>query len=197
LPRIDLDAEEEAGAPEELGYSAPIRMPKEARGERGERSERSERGGERGERSEKPDRGRAARREKHSSEPPQVISVEMTPEEQDVYALMGISPLVLTSEPIKDPKSIVIAITPPGQTPRPNIQLPMAQSDLEEDLEEEFTSNGAIDLPEEVASERVSESDFAEPATETLLEFDPNGVEVGVDPSRRRRRRRSSTAISE
>jgi ribonuclease E len=118
----------------------------------------------------------------------------MTPEEQDVYALMGISPLVLASEPVKDPKSTVISITPPGQTPRPNIQLPMAQSDSE-DGEEQFISNGAIDLPEEMEPDSTTESSGA--AAETLLDFEPNGVEVGIDPSRRRRRRRSSTAISD
>ncbi|HEY9664180.1 MAG TPA: Rne/Rng family ribonuclease, partial [Allocoleopsis sp.] len=70
-------------------------------------------------RGEKPERGRS-RREKPIGEPPQVVAVEMTTEEQDVYALMGISPLVLATDPIKDPKATVISVSLPGQSSRLN-----------------------------------------------------------------------------
>ena len=67
-------------------------------------------------RSEKPERsGRGGRRERAAAEPQQVITVEMTPEEQEIYALMGISPLVLAPEPVKDPKTTVVMVTLPGQ----------------------------------------------------------------------------------
>ncbi|MBW4468678.1 MAG: Rne/Rng family ribonuclease [Pegethrix bostrychoides GSE-TBD4-15B] len=102
IPKIeskgDLEDEAETATIEELS-TTPIRLPKESR-------------------SDKPERGRSGRREKQPAEPPQVISVEMTPEEQDVYALMGISPLLLSAESVKDPKSAIIAITTPGQAPR-------------------------------------------------------------------------------
>jgi ribonuclease E len=104
-PKLEAEAEIEvelaATAPlEEATFSTtPIRVPKEARGD-------------------KPERGRSGRREKQAIEPPQVVSVGMTPDEQDIYALMGISPLVLSSEAVKDPKSAIIAITTPGQPPR-------------------------------------------------------------------------------
>lgn len=52
---------------------------------------------------------------KHSTEPPEVVSVEMTPEEQDVYALMGISPLVLLDHGVKNPKNTIISVTSPGE----------------------------------------------------------------------------------
>ena len=99
-PKLESELEEEPITAEEPSFSiTPIRVPKEAR-------------------SDKSERGRSGRREKQSTEPPQVISVEMTQDEQDVYALMGISPLLLASEPVKDPKSTIIAITTPGQAPR-------------------------------------------------------------------------------
>jgi len=69
-------------------------------------------------RPEKAANGRSARRERPPAEPPQVISVEMTEEEQDVYSFMGISPLILSTEPIKDPKSIIVAVALPGQSTR-------------------------------------------------------------------------------
>ncbi|MCZ0898393.1 Rne/Rng family ribonuclease, partial [Microcoleus sp. HI-ES] len=50
-------------------------------------------------------------------EPPEVISVEMTAEEQDVYALMGVSPLVLTDRSVKNPKNAIISVTLPGAAP--------------------------------------------------------------------------------
>jgi ribonuclease E len=50
-------------------------------------------------------------------EPPEVISVEMTPEEQDVYALMGVSPLVLTDRSVKNPKNAIVSVTLPGSGP--------------------------------------------------------------------------------
>ena len=41
----------------------------------------------------------------------------MTPEEQDVYALMGISPMVLTNREVKNSRSVIINVTLPGQLP--------------------------------------------------------------------------------
>lgn len=53
--------------------------------------------------------------DKKTSEPEQ-IAVQMTPEEQRIYALMGISPLVLANQTIKDPKSATVSVVLPGQT---------------------------------------------------------------------------------
>jgi ribonuclease E len=49
-------------------------------------------------------------------EPPEVISVEMTAEEQDVYAVMGVSPLVLVDRTLKNPKNAIVSVTLPGGT---------------------------------------------------------------------------------
>lgn len=43
------------------------------------------------------------------------VSVEMTPLEQDVYALMGVSPLVRLDREFKDPKSVIISVRAPGE----------------------------------------------------------------------------------
>lgn len=47
--------------------------------------------------------------------PPEIVTVEMTPEQQDVYALMGVSPLVLLNRQVKNPKSAIVNVTLPGQ----------------------------------------------------------------------------------
>ncbi len=59
---------------------------------------------------------RRSRREPRSPiHPPERISVVMTPEEQDVYALMGISPLLMMDPPIKDTRSVIISVLSPGE----------------------------------------------------------------------------------
>jgi len=65
------------------------------------------------------DRVRPAKSElmKPMVEPPEVISVEMTAEEQEVYALMGVSPLVLTDRSVKNPKNAIVSVSLPGAAP--------------------------------------------------------------------------------
>ncbi|MBW4488356.1 MAG: Rne/Rng family ribonuclease [Trichocoleus desertorum ATA4-8-CV12] len=79
---------------------------------------------------ERPERVKSAKREfiKPVVEPPEVFTVEMTPEEQDVFALMGISPLVLLNQEVKDPKSAVIQVALPGQAPLPSNPVPPTEN---------------------------------------------------------------------
>ncbi len=63
-------------------------------------------------RAEKSDR--SSRRDR-PSEPPEVVVVEMTPQEQEIYALMGISPLVLSTETVKNPKTAIVSVAAPGE----------------------------------------------------------------------------------
>jgi ribonuclease E len=51
------------------------------------------------------------------TEPPEVVVVEMTPEEQEVYAMMGISPLVLAKQEVKDRRNVTVTVTLPGVPP--------------------------------------------------------------------------------
>ncbi|MBD3882326.1 Rne/Rng family ribonuclease [Phormidium tenue FACHB-886] len=152
-------------------------------------------------RPEKPDRGsRVTRREKPMAEPPQVISVEMTQEEQDVYALMGISPLVLSSETVKDPKTTIVSVTLPGQAPRPVIAPSTATAapattisvttdldhSVDEQTDEQVTNAEPVELEEPIVS-----------TPEAALDSQPDDVPSDADTARRRRRRRSSVGASD
>jgi ribonuclease E len=63
-------------------------------------------------------------------EPPELIVVEMTEEEQDVYSLIGVSPLVLVDREPKDPRNVIVTVALPGQAPRAaNAITPSMQSE--------------------------------------------------------------------
>lgn len=47
----------------------------------------------------------------------QVVTVEMTADEQRLYAMMGISPTVLAGQEISDPRNVKVAVVLPGQQP--------------------------------------------------------------------------------
>jgi ribonuclease E len=70
-----------------------------------------------GERTER-DRSRSPKVEpvKPVVEPPEIVTVEMPNQEQDVYALMGVSPLIKLNREVKNPKSVIINVTSPGQS---------------------------------------------------------------------------------
>ncbi len=55
-------------------------------------------------------------RGKKSIESLEAIAVEMTQAEQEVYAMMGISPLVKLDREVKNPKSVQLAVILPGET---------------------------------------------------------------------------------
>src|SRR5919199_1081489 len=142
-------------------------------------------------------------------EPPEIIAVEMTPEEQDVYALMGISPLVRLNREIKNPKSVILSVVLPGES---------SQTDTSSEEPEEFSTEAPIlsfGSDEAGTSEHVTVVSSAEaPATdearrrETLTLRETSSVElpatgITTDPTPtsesdnssliiRRRRRRSS-----
>jgi ribonuclease E len=57
------------------------------------------------------------RHDKKVVPPPQVVTVEMTNDEQRIYAMMGISPMVLaSSDAVLDPRSVTIAVRAPGES---------------------------------------------------------------------------------
>ena len=60
-------------------------------------------------------------------EAPELITVEMTAEEQEVYAEMGISPLVLINREIKDARSVIVSVALPGTVviPEPVAEIPI------------------------------------------------------------------------
>ncbi|MGG6269714.1 Rne/Rng family ribonuclease [Leptolyngbya sp. AN03gr2] len=131
---------------------------------------------------------------KTPAEPPEVVYVEMTPDEQDVYAWMGISPLILSSQEVKNPKSALVSVLLPGEAPPPEA----VQTAPVEALP-------TIDVPavEEPVEELVEESPVKEDFPKIAAEVEkPELEEVAVEsaepeeeaPVRRRRRRSSATA---
>lgn len=147
-------------------------------------------------------RGRG-RREPKQSEPPEMVTVEMTPDEQDVYAWMGISPLVLAQQEVKNPKSAIISVVLPGEAP------PVEQLAVEEPgepevaevvMEQPVSSRTPIRKNVDRSVERQlpllkeESSDVAETSMET-----PEQDAEATDDSApiRRRRRRSSASVAD
>jgi ribonuclease E len=95
-PRLNANRN---GEPEKEppGVSTSTAVPDSS--ERQERSERHER--------DRTSSGRTSRRE-HT--PPEKVTVPMTPLEQEIYALMGVSPLVRIERDVKDPKSVLVSV---------------------------------------------------------------------------------------
>ncbi|MGL5032959.1 MAG: Rne/Rng family ribonuclease [Microcystaceae cyanobacterium] len=80
------------------------------------------------------------------------VSVEMTPREQEVYALMGASPLIRLEQEFKDPKSVIVSIRSLGE---------------DEDLTSKIKA-----LPEELEVQAIA------PPMEEILSLPTPGVEV-------------------
>jgi ribonuclease E len=143
-------------------------------------------------------------------EPPEVISIEMTPEEQEVYAFMGISPLVRLNREVKNPKSVILSVVLPGEAPATETvnQTPAASSieaprlyfnDLDEtetfqqDLPNYETDNSDTDQLE-ISEPRESVNWLEE---EPVVEISPESTNFLSDeiPAVNRRRRRRSSAM--
>ncbi len=152
---------------------------------------------------EKPERGKPSRREiapPTPAEPMEVVTVEMTPEEQEVYAMMGISPLVLTDREVKDPRTTLISVVLPGQPP-----VPISEISVAKPISRSRTATATIDAPPEIdapiAIEEFAEEEEMDFAAAPIAEVESAEVESVVeedepaeDTSRRRRRRRSSVS---
>jgi ribonuclease E len=76
-------------------------------------------------------------------EPPELIVVEMTEEEQDVYSLIGVSPLVLLDREVKDPRNVIVTVALPGQAPKiaNNMGNLRSNSNNESSAESSFDAN--------------------------------------------------------
>jgi ribonuclease E len=158
----------------------------------------------------KPERPKPAK----EIEPPEIVSVEMTPEEQDVYALMGISPLVLINRPVKNSKSVIVSVTSPGEPPETHIaeefirernrgeEFVQQHLEFEPQILETNASPIELSVVEQPASYYEPEEQEYEPQIEQLTP-EPVAVTVESEPEsspsdvRRRRRRSSATNASE
>ena len=144
-------------------------------------------------------------------DPPEVVAIEMSPEEQDVYALMGISPLVRLNREIRNPKSVILSVVLPGES---------GQTEEEnEEVAESSSAPSSFALTPEAAqhsapvirSSAVAPVDedaetsepllVTSPADTSELEMPSDSTAIGESDSNRpvirRRRRRSSATDGE
>jgi ribonuclease E len=146
----------------------------------------------------------------------------MTPAEQDIYAWMGISPLILANQEVKNPKAAVISVVLPGQAP---LEAEPEQMTLASQLEP-VVLEPVVAAPkpkqrviETVPTGRQANTDLleaeevAEVASELAPQFDSIEADDSVEPEAvvtpdesieaddapvtRRRRRRSSATTSD
>ncbi|MBF2063383.1 MAG: Rne/Rng family ribonuclease [Calothrix sp. C42_A2020_038] len=140
-------------------------------------------------------------------EPPEIVSVEMTPDEQDVYALMGVSPLVRLNREVKNPKSVIINVTLPGQAPTtPSIEVDTPSTISTTPIPKPRVEPIKIDREPEPWQEIATEVtptptpmprkvvQTTQPTVESIDTDDSNPTTSEV--SSRRRRRRSSARSS-
>ena len=126
--------------------------------------------------SERPERRTRVESVKGVLEPPEIVSVEMTDEEQDVYALMGVTPLKKLEKDFKNEKSVIINVVPPGQ----------GGASVEESY-----SLTPTPYKVNIAEEETVPMDEAAEQVESNQTIDENET-LARTADRRRRRRRSS-----
>jgi ribonuclease E len=124
-------------------------------------------------------------------EPPERISVEMTNEEKEVYAWIGVSPLIKIEREIRNPRTAIVTVVEPGSLPAeppPALSIPASEAEPLED-EDNNQENGYQPEPE---------NDYSIEQLSLVPVIVPQPVEVIVENSaeaNRRRRRRSSAII--
>ncbi|NJK34598.1 MAG: Rne/Rng family ribonuclease [Oscillatoriales cyanobacterium SM2_2_1] len=120
--------------------------------------------------------------------PPEVVVVEMTEDEQDVYATMGISPLLLAKQEIKDPRNVIISVTLPGVPPRVVPVPSVPESTAEEESLPEMASSPGFEAPPEPAPP-VAESEFVPTTSSDPLSVVVEQVQLPRSPDASRRKR--------
>ncbi|MFB2917020.1 Rne/Rng family ribonuclease [Aerosakkonema funiforme] len=148
------------------------------------------------------DSSRIERPVKPETVPPEIVSVEMTPEEQQVYAFMGVSPLVRLNRQLKNPKAATVIVKLPGQADE-DVAFEPPQSRTEE-IDRDYTEAPERGIPNFSDEESFdSEPSFDIQDTDSIeqsVDPDPEPVAIASSESdngdslllRRRRRRRSS-----
>ncbi len=140
---------------------------------------------------ERKSRNRNSRRD----EPLEKISVELNDVEQEIYALMGISPLIRVDKEFKNPKAVIVKIRKPGEPE----ELEESEKPIESDAVVEAVEQAAVEEqaaePEAVAAQQTIDLESLEVAVQEASNSDPQveSQSEPVDDGRRRRRRRSSS----
>ncbi|MDB9305007.1 MULTISPECIES: Rne/Rng family ribonuclease [Cyanophyceae] len=121
-------------------------------------------------------------------EPPEIRSVEMTLEEQDVFALMGVSPLVKLDQEVKSPKSVIVNIISPDAVRTKPTESTSDSTTVNTVSNEVNTSE--VELEDKPVLKNISASLDLEAKAEEI-------PESKVSTGNRRRRRRSSALESD
>ena len=124
------------------------------------------------ERKERPQSPRTSRRDDNNLEK---VSVEMNSVEQDVYALMGVSPLIRLNRDFKDTRSVIVNVKKPGEL-----------DDVTNTTQVLLATENQLDLEIDVV-EAVNNLDL-----EPEIDDDNDESDYENRPLIRRRRRRSS-----
>ena len=148
---------------------------------------------------------RSSRREEV---PLEKVVVEMTELEQEIYALMGVSPLVRLEGEFKDSKSVMVYVTKPGETLYLETEAKMATETTESVAESKelvikpasgmITQSSILDSLETITEEPGIEAVVAESVANTeetkevTITENVEGTTEETTSLRRRRRRRSS-----
>ncbi|MCL2936441.1 MAG: Rne/Rng family ribonuclease [Trichodesmium sp. MAG_R02] len=145
------------------------------------------------------------------TETPEVVTVKMTSDEQDVYALMGISPLTLLEEGIvKSSKSIIISIRQPGEGENHLSSTTLKKEEVElesvvNDHESDDDDRELDDFNSSVSFDKGDDFDVGEEHYHYDLELSDSDVDLNSDsndsddsgPIRRRRRRSSAVTVED
>ena len=146
-----------------------------------------------------PERSRTIKPEPTQAE---VVSVEMTPEEQQVYAFMGVSPLVRLNRQVKNPKATTVMVKLPGQAEEDASYepSPVVEDDGmgESDRTERFSPSPSYQSLSSYEPEpRIDppQPEVGEISTESYSTMGTTSEGESGDSLMRRRRRRRSSAI--
>jgi ribonuclease E len=135
-------------------------------------------------------------------EPPEEVSIEMTEAEKVTYAWMGVSPLIRLEQELRNPRTAIVTVVPPGTLPgdtaaittTPSAIAPPASPAATDDQEESLPvaqQMSLTPLPVFVPEVEVLEPEVVSAGTITDAELTQE-EEAAVQ--RRKRRRSSATA---
>lgn len=154
-------------------------------------------------------KGNSSGRPTQREEPKKKVAVEMTPLEQEMYALMGLSPLIRLDEAVDRRKTIVYAVDPQqkqtieeSQDETPETEINGKENNhhehqQEETVAESSTQNASEETAETLEAEVATEAPSVEESTEQMEQvenFESKEPEEATQQQKvvRRRRRRSS-----
>ncbi|WP_066377892.1 MULTISPECIES: Rne/Rng family ribonuclease [unclassified Anabaena] len=124
-------------------------------------------------------------------EPPEIKTVEMSQPEQDIFALMGVSPLIKLDQEVKNPKSVIINVVQPGQKSTESSEVTPTPTPVLRESTEVSTPEVKLvrkTLPTPKAEPKTVVADTAERFTNT----EDTEANTGTTINRRRRRRSSA-----